>query len=184
MCLSVYILTNKYNSSIMMMSKVNNMGISKGFHYNAIREFKHLNNRHMSICIRISLHLISHDNLSNTHKLHLCVISRYHMKKYLESTRVKIKVKKHTRPNICRISLRGLYSYVFRKLKTIDKYISGMSKLKKLKEFLRNPNVTKLHCERFKIPLYSTFLDEIKCRIIELMKYRIPNKIKYIRRKY
>lgn len=166
------------------MSLNSNRMDTKGFSYNVIRELRDLNNRHMSICIKISRHLISHDNLSNTHKLHLCVISRYHMKKYLRSIKPKIKVKKHTLPSICRINFRGLYSYTLRKLKCVVKYIYEVSLLKKLKDFLRNPNVTKLHCERFKIPLYSTFLDEIKCRVIELIRYRIPNYIKYKRGKY
>lgn len=152
--------------------------------YKAIREFEHLNNRYMAICIRISTHLISHDNMDNNLKLNLMAIQRYYMAKYLKSIRIRVGMNNKKRSSICSLRVEALYSYAFRKLRNIVKYISGGSILKKMRDFIRFPNVTNVHCERFKIPLYSTLKSELICRVIALYRYKIPNYIRYKRGHY
>ena len=152
--------------------------------YKAIRELEHLNNRYMAICVRISTHLISHDTMDNNFKLNLMAIQRYYMAKYLKHIRIRVGMNNKKSQRLYSLSLRGLYSYVFRKFRSVVKYISGGSVLKKIREFIRFPNVTNVHCERFNIPQYSTLISELKCRIIALYRYKIPNYIKYKRGHY
>ena len=120
--------------------------------YNSISEFEHLNNSYMDKLIRISTHLIRHDNIDNNSKLSLLALERYYMIKYLKSIRTRIERDNKKSQRLYSLSLRGLYSYVFRKLRSIVKYISEGSKLKRIKDFMRIPNVTNVHWDRLRIP--------------------------------
>lgn len=162
----------------------NSMYISKAFHLMDKSQKSDLKNRHLYNAIRISEHLFNQDIKSNTHKLSLLALQRYYMIKYLKSIRLRIEANNKKSQRLYSLSLRGLYSYVFRKLRSVVKYASELSISQKIREFMRIPNVTILHCERFKIPLYSTLFSELKCRIIALYRYKIPNYIRFKRGKY
>jgi len=155
-----------------------------GFTYKGIREFKHLNNAYMDKCIRISKHLISHDSMDNSSKLALLSLHRYYMTKYLKSIRTRVGRNNKSRSSSYSLRFRASFSYVCRKAKSIVKYFSELSRMKIIKEFIRFPNVTIVHCERSQIPQYSTLKEAVICRIIELYRYKIPNYIRYKRGKY
>ena len=143
-----------------------------------------LKNRHLNNAIRISRHLIRHDNMDTTSKLSLLALERYYILKYLKSIRTRIEKDNKKSQRLYSLSLRGFYSYVHRKLKSVVKYISEVSISQKIRDYVGIPNVTILHCERFKNPSIFDVFSEFKCRIIEVYKYKIPNYIIKIRRKY
>ena len=120
--------------------------------HNTIREYKHLNNTYMDKCIRISEHLIHYDTMDNNSKLALLSIHRYYMTKYIKSIRTRVGTNNKSRPSICSLRVVASFSYVFRKLRSVVKYISELSKFKIIKDFMRIPNVTNVHWDRCRIP--------------------------------
>ena len=169
----------------MIMNTTNkSMYSNKGFNLMDKSQKSDLNNRHLNNALRISQHLIQQDIKSHSRKLSLLALERYYMIKYLKSLnqRVGRNIKKSCSMYFLR--LQASFSYALRKFRVVVKYVSELSRSQIIKDFTRFPNVTILHCERFKNPSIIDVISEFKCRIIELYRYKIPNYIQYKRGKY
>ena len=130
----------------------NSMYNGEGFYLVDKSQISHLNNRHLNNALRISTHLIEQDIESTHHKLSLLALQRYYMIKYLKSIRTRIERDNKKSQRLYSLRVEALYSYVFRKLRSVVKYVCELSKIQKVVEFIRFPNVTIVHWDRLRNP--------------------------------